>query len=696
MTAKAANGTAADGRYWWQRPFRVFQTNLRETDADLDVVDVVGAIRGLGANTWLLNVGGIVSFYPSALEFQHPSPWLSERPGGDLIADALREAHGNDINVIARFDFSKVHRDVAEREPGWCFVDVDGDFQVYNELFSTCPSGAYYQSKSFDVVGEVLDRYPVDGFFFNWFNFNQRDYSGRDRGICQCSACKEHFAAETAMRLPRLPDWSDPAYLAWLEYVRRTLSDLAGRLRALINGRRPEVPLILRQNPNVIMHEVNDAVDRPEPLWVNRAGELCRQSRTEHPDKPVMVNTVTFLDLPYRFSAEQPGFVALDLIQTISQGANPSSYIISTPERADHRVLEVTKEIFEFHRANEDCYDGLVPHSRLALVTAPRSAEVYGGAQAAAKVVEEWQGLYRALLEMHAPFDVLSDGHIVSAATDGRLQRYSALVLANLAALSEEQVTVLDRYVADGGCAVATFETGLFDADGNEQAAMQLQSLGAARVNFRRSGSEHMRSSYLAVTDREEIPGCNLRSRLALDDAYLYVDERPGAVHSMSFIGPSRYGPPEKIYGEVPTGYPGVIRYQYGEGATAYFPWPIGAAYFRLAQRDARELLRATLVRLTGPLQVETNAPPHVEIVVGAQPHHARSVVHLINYSGHQGRAFYDALPISNIELLLRGGETFLRARSLRSGTELELRKEDDGVSVVIPQLGLFDVVVFE
>jgi hypothetical protein len=57
-------------RYWWQRQFRVFQTNLREVDAGLDERKVVTTIKGMGDNIWLLNTGGIVSFYPSKLPFQ--------------------------------------------------------------------------------------------------------------------------------------------------------------------------------------------------------------------------------------------------------------------------------------------------------------------------------------------------------------------------------------------------------------------------------------------------------------------------------------------------------------------------------------------------------------------------------------------------------------------------------------------------
>lgn len=681
-------------RLWWRKPFRVFQTNLREIDADLDEKAVVGTLGRLGANTWLLNVGGVVSFYPSSLPYQYPSPWLSGRASGDLVGDALEEAHRHGIHVIARCDFSKVHRDIAELHPDWCFVGQDGQPQVYNELHSTCPSASYYQEKSFEILGEILDRYPVDGFFFNWFNFNDRDYSGQPRGICQCYSCKARFAAETGFGLPEVEDWDDPSFLAWREYVRRTLSELAVRLRDFIHARRPEVPLILRQSPDVIMHEVNNAVDRPQPLWVTWAGEVCRRSRAEHPDKPVMINAVTFLDLPYRFTAEQPGFIALELAQTMSQGANPSSYIIGTPDMADERVLEVTADLLGFHRDHEQYYDGLLPSSRVALVTSPRSAEVYGGSDRVSKVEEEEKGLYRALLETHVPFDIVTDAHLIPAEEDGRLARYDALVLANVAILDEQQVECLDRYVAAGGALVATYDSGLFDEQGNEQLSVRLQSLGVERVSFRRQGKSRMRSSYLALTEGALMPGANALSRLALDDAFLYVEPRSGASRHLAFIGPSRYGPPEKCYGEVRTEAPGLVTYRYGEGRTAYFPWPLGGAYYRLAQADVRALLRATLAEVTGGLQVESNAPAQVEICVGEQSATGRTIVHLLNYSGYQGRAFYDPIEVREVRVSLCGTAFGSRALALRSGEELAVEKDADGISFVVPRLGLFEAVV--
>ena len=46
--------------WWLQEPYRLIQTNLREIDAiDFDVDVYVNSLKEIGANTVLINVGGI-------------------------------------------------------------------------------------------------------------------------------------------------------------------------------------------------------------------------------------------------------------------------------------------------------------------------------------------------------------------------------------------------------------------------------------------------------------------------------------------------------------------------------------------------------------------------------------------------------------------------------------------------------------
>lgn len=681
---------------WWRHPFRVLQTNLREIDAGLDEARTLGTIVDLGANAWLLNTGGIVSFYPSRLPFQHPSPWLASRPSGDLIGDAIAAAHEKGVVLISRMDFSKVHEDIAQAHPDWCFVDVDGAPQIYNDLYSTCPSGPYYQERSFEAIGEVLDRYPVDGFFFNWFNFNQRDYTGVERGVCQCYNCRRRFHDKTGLRLPRRVDWDDSAFLAWNEYTRETLGDVARRIRDFVHARRPEVPLMLRQSPDVIMHEANNAIERPLPLWVESAADMARHSRGDDPETPVWVNTVTFVDMPYRFTAEQPGFIALDLVQTLAHGANPSSYIIGTPDAADSRVLEVTRDVFGYHRDNAEFYDDAVPAARVLLVASTRTAEKYGGAAQDQTVRDEYRGCYRALAESHIPFDVMSDSRLVSASESGRLAGYEVIVLPNIAILDATQAQVLDDFVAGGGGLVASNDTGLFDEDGEELPQQRLESLGAVRVSFRRTARDALRGSYLVVDDARVVPGTSSHAMLAVDGAFLHCELREGATTFLTYLSPQRYGPPEKSYGGVKTGSFGRIDHRYGRGGTVALPWPLGALYYRLGLADYRSTLIAAVDSLLPDgRQLITDAPAQVEASVSTQRTLGRTLVHLVNRTGHQGHAFYEPIVLRDIEVSVRA-EGATRMRAVRAGAELTATREGDRLTATLPSLGLFELIAIE
>ena len=51
-----------------------------------------------------------------------PRPGSRSAPSGDLLGDAIEEAHKQGVRVIARCDFSKLHRDQFEQHPDWFFV----------------------------------------------------------------------------------------------------------------------------------------------------------------------------------------------------------------------------------------------------------------------------------------------------------------------------------------------------------------------------------------------------------------------------------------------------------------------------------------------------------------------------------------------------------------------------------------------
>ncbi len=567
---------------------------------------------------------------------------------------------------------------------------------------------------AFAILGESRARFAVSGFFLNLLNFPLGDSAGVYHGFGQCEHCRGRLGAATGLALPRAEDWSDPAYLRWREWSRGVVRDLSGHIRDFVAARNPEAGIILAQNAHVLFQEVNNAVDRPLPLWRHWAGEFSREVRTAYPDTPAVVNSVMFLDLPYRFTAEQPGLLALSLAQTIAQGVNPYAYVVGTTRnQPDRKNFGVVRQLLTFHREHAAVYVGLRSAAKVALVSSTRSQELAGRASAAphgsdglASVLHARRGAYRALVERQVPFDILPDSQLVPAAADGRLARYAALVLPNVAVLDDDQVATLDAYVAAGGGLVATYETGRYRPDGSVRDAVPLASLGVARVLSRRAapptigvadarGIERpLRSAYLRVTRREDLPGCDDTDLVMLDRAFLTVEPRGAAVPSLALVPRSRNGPPELAYIEQETAHPGLLHYAYGRGRSAYFPWPIDWLFFDHSLPEHRTLLVQAVATVAGGRQVVTDAPPQVEVVLSRQPGGAY-VVHLINHSGHQDRSFHDPLPIFGLALSLAlEAVPAATARALVSGDVLPVRVADGRAQLRLRRLDAFEALI--
>lgn len=681
MTTLTIQENRPTDSYWWREPFRMFQTNLREIDAGLDVEATLDFIEGYGANAWLISVGGILSNYPTKLPFQTANPALAQSPSGDLIGDAARAAGERGVHLLARMDFSKIDHRRAEEHPEWCFVGPDGEPQVYNGLTSVCPSAEYYQERLFDVLNEVLDRYPAEGFFLNWMSYNEVDYSKQYRGVCQCLSCRRRFAEYApGAELPTGPE-SD-AYLTWRRFTAGMLDDLTARIQRLISSRRPEAALILGDRADMIFHEANNAVGRP--LWHHRTSEQVSAAKTFQPEKPVLVNSVGFVDMPYRLAGEEPHHFAQFLTQAIARGANPSTYIMGTPDVVDYECLEVGAGIIQHHRDHAEVYRGLVSDARVLLL---RPDSLRHEPDRLREITEEFQGLYLALQERHIPFDVLSEARFIDRASgDHGLDQYRVLVLPDLGALDDETVRIVDGFVERGGSVVATGSSG-FDGD-----RVQPATFPVARRRAIRDTVEGVRSMHLAVQDGDRV------RPVPVIGAFHGVDPRPDASAEVWALSRAPYGPPEKCHGHLPLDQPGVEIGKAGKGSVAVLPWTVGHGYRTVGLSAHRDLFVDALLRLDPSVVSRSGLgggrelPEQVEVVRGRSQ--AGRVIHLLNRSGDADQRFRATLPIAPASFAVDPGA--VRVRALRAGRELPIERDGEQAYVLLPEIGLFEVLVVE
>lgn len=640
---------AAPDQRWWREPFAVFQSNLQEIDAPMDVEAALDVIENHGATAWLLNTGGILANHPSDLPFQTRNPYLAGRASGDLIGDAVEAAHRRGIRLLSRFDLSKVTESIAQEHPEWLFRNHEGEPQVYQGLWSVCPSGAYYQERAFEIVDEVLDRYDVDGVFFNWFNFNMVDYDRKWCGVCHCDACVEGYKAwADGDKLPVDP--RKPEIATWSAFSQMVLADLNRRITAHIHERHPNVLVVLGKQADMRYAEQGKMFGKE--LWPHAAGEDVSELQSHEPPIPAFVNAVSFIDMPYRMGGEEPAHFTQYLAQGMARGGMPSTYIMGTPGRIPYPSLEVAGELTRFFRRHLDLYRDLRPAARIALVK-PKPHRM------GAPAPDEYLGLYTLLQRAGRPFDVVPADQLPALQTAGRLSQYAAVVLPDIGSLGET-AAALDAFVAAGGHLISTGSSGL-DADGN--AELTLSPL-VSRSGPVRSGQD-LWSSYATPTHQTDAAAHTYQGPLVAVFGSAYdAAWSPDAAAVGEILPPAPHGPPEKAYGHAPSPEnPAYGRRRAPEGGSVTaFPWTVGTSYREVETSPAQGLFLQALDDVA-PLPWRVDAPEQVEVIAGTSGDDL--VIHLINLTGASRRGFRPPSPVPGIRVQLPSEAAGLTVESL-------------------------------
>ncbi|TLD14914.1 hypothetical protein PspLS_10844 [Pyricularia sp. CBS 133598] len=679
--AMAGNSTATEK--WWLEPFNMFQTNLREIDADMDADAVADFIVRHGANAWLTSVGGILANYPTDLDFQIRNPYLQ----GDLIQDSLDAAAARGLRVLARMDFSKVQLSVAEKHPEWLYISPNGTWQNHtNGLVSVCPSGEWYQDKVFEILDEVITRYPsLAGFFVNWAGMNERDYFRVYHGVCHCSSCQAGWRSRPTQNstsssdniLPTGPE--SPTYAEWKTWSDGLINTWTGKVQSFLSTRLPTAGLILGESADVMFYEANNAVGRD--TWPSETSQTASRFISHRPAVPVLVNCASFLDHGYRFAAEEQWHYVQYHLQAMARGANPSTYIIGVPGKVPWgEGLDAAGEVMRFRRNNVDVYKGLRPVAKTALVL-PQSSQMEAGDYAVA--LAEYKGLYRMLQELHMPFDVVGQQNI--ARMEG-ISRYSLIVLPNLGQLRDTDASKLNSWADDGGIVLATGAIGTL-ATADNSTDLQLSSLPAAQRISHETDQEALWSLYFAPEQNGTANNTYTGPILPLLGSYSLYEWKSNTTSLYRKLGYAPFAPPEYIYGNQQT----------EERAAGFGPqgalvtFPIGWAYHEIGMSVFRDFFELVMNRIGVVEDLEFELWPQVEVTVNRN-RAGELVVHLINMSGARGRNFGQHLPIPAGKIKIGNGGQDVKMRTLVTNMTLEV---EQGV-VGLPGINLFEVVVVQ
>ena len=453
---------------WYRRVCRWGQTNITERDPErYDIAwwrDYWKRTRVQGV---IVNAGGIVAYYPSKFPLHHRAR-VPER------ARSLRRTRARRRTRTAwpcwrAWTATAPRRISIRRTPTGSRARPTGSRYRAEDKYITCVNSPYYDEYIPSVLREIIERSHPEGFADNsWSGL------GRD-SICYCDNCARKFRAAAGKPIPARKDWNDTGYRA-VDPVE--LSAAAGNLGPVQSHDerrgRPELPL--HRHEQRLDHAARAAPSATSPRSASAPSSCCSTTRRaptrsgfqQNGDTGKLVHGLLGWDklMPESMALYQAGRPTFRLA---SQAGAGIAHVDDRGHRRRHTAVVAPHRRLARGPAH-------VPHGRARLPLAQgaralpdqppaggqrsawcgRSATpIITAATNAAELVDApYRGVTQALLRARIPYLPVHADHIERDAG-----RFSALVLPNVAALSDAQCAAVQRFVANGGGLIATGAT---------------------------------------------------------------------------------------------------------------------------------------------------------------------------------------------------------------------------------------------
>jgi hypothetical protein len=394
--------------------------------------------------------------------------------------------------------------------------------------------------------------------------------------------------------LPPQVDWTpvtinDPLFQEWTDFRCQTLSRYYEEMAAFIHSLNPAVAV--ENNPHSGLGGVNtywlQGVDYPrllahtQAVWteegdeaaVTPAGVLVSKIRTYKMAAQLHNRIFTYTGISYGGPKPNEAQMKLEMAEAMAYNRQCLGMVggilsIQKLPESGRRYIRFFRENFQLYRGVESAAEVAVLHCFASL--AFNNDRPYQST---------WL-FEQTLIQARIPFDIIFDRHLKD------LSRYRVLILADQEALSDEQITLLRRYVQGGGGLVATEWTSFY----NE-----------------------------------------------------WREVRPGAGLGDFF----NFSPPESAEEDsVPTLLPEEVRNLAGGGRVVYIPavrpaipkpsgGPMTSSLWKLPL-NFTDLTDALRLAAGGNLPIEVQAPPTVTVELLRQKESGSLLLHLVNYANER------------------------------------------------------------
>jgi len=680
---------------WQQRIRRVGQSNMTEHDpAVMNVEEWADYWHSTQADIVFVSVTGILAFYPSKVKFHRHGKFLN---GRDFFGECTAAAKKRGMRVVARMSPDLNWGDALEAHPEWAMRHKDGSVQFSGEeprLFKTCMFSSYMDDYVPAVMREINSLYDVDCFYTN--------------GWPPIGSLPECFCVNCS----KLPTAGTPAY--WGAFNDRVL-ELWKRYDAIAKEKKPDSFYFANLGGNVRCGPNLDRLGK-EAAWFQAdnqgrtyndsaiwgcslQGRVCNAIM----DGKFAANVTAAYStgvVGWRNGSKNPAEADMWLNETSASGMVPYYHFVGSEAGLgeDRRWQKVGEDYFRWTARHDAHFAARRSIANIGVVMGQSTQLLYPGpatVRAREYMHETTQGIYDVLLRGRFAFDFVHEDRLEPE----RLGKYRALLLPNIAMLSDRQCGQIAEYVHSGGSIMASFETSMYDEGLNRRAQFGLADLlgihkagevvgtngNAYYGRIENLDAAHQHPILEGFHDTNWIPGA--QNRVPLKPA-----PNPVLTVVPGFV---RY-PPELAYPAVShTDEPAVVLRESGSSRIAYFPGDIERTYWLTGHGDLLRLLQNTIRWITHDERV-VNVEGDGFIEMFAWETEPGYAVHLLNYTNpdaHHGW-LQTTFPLGAqaVTMKLPTGVKAKSVELLKSGRSVALAQEGQSLRFTVPRVEDYEV----
>jgi hypothetical protein len=675
---------------WQQNIRRVGQSNMTEHDpAVMNIEEWADYWHAADADVVFISVTGILAFYPSKVKFHRHGKFLN---GRDFFGECVAAAKKRNMRVVARMSPDLNWGDALEAHPEWAMRNQDGSVQFSGEeprLFKTCMFSTYMDDYIPAIMREVNSLFDVDCFYTNgWPPIGSLP-------TCHCAICS------------KLPPADTPAY--WRVFNDRVL-ELWQRYDAIAKKKKPDSFFFanlggnVRGGPNLgrlgkiaawfQSDNQGRTYDDPAVWGCTLQGRVCNAVL----DGKFAANVTAAYStgaVTWRNASKNPDEAKMWLSETLAGGMVPYYHFIGSENGfgEDRRWQKVGVDYFRWTARHDARFTTRRSIANVGVVMGQSTQLLYPGPttmRSRAYMHETTQGIYDVLLRGRFAFDFVHEDRLEPEL----LSKYRALLLPNIAMLSDRQCQQIRGYVRSGGSIMASFETGLYDENLIQRADFGLADLlgikkagnvigTTGNAYYGRIESQHPVLD--GFTDTNWLPGA--QNRIPLKPVH-----NPVLTVVPGFV---RY-PPELAYPPVPhTDEPAVVLREIGSSRTAYFPGDIERSYWLTGHGDLLRLLHNTIRWIThDECIVHVEGEGFLEMLSWeTTPGYS---IHLLNYTNpnaHHGwlQSTYPLGP-QTIRMKLPPAVRVKSVELLRAGQSVPFDLKNQMLQLTIPRVDDYEI----